>query len=184
MSTKTDTTSGLAAPVAAGKTFDAVLAELVQPFDPESVEFKAGATTQDKARALALAYVDSRVYQARLDAVAPDWHNEYTREYAGDRVIITCRAHRRRRDPPGHRRELAGERAPRRQHRDRRERCDYGGSAGLQARLLRLRPRPLPLLGPASVGRLRQREAPVHARGGRRPARDAADRQVRGAGRC
>jgi hypothetical protein len=71
-------------------TFDAVLAELAQPFDPESVEFKAGATTQDKARALALAYVDSRVYQARLDAVAPDWRNEYTREYAGDRVIVTC----------------------------------------------------------------------------------------------
>ena len=70
MSTKIDTTSGLAAPVAAGKTFDAVLAELVQPFDPESVEFKAGATTQDKARALALAYVDARVYQARLDAAA------------------------------------------------------------------------------------------------------------------
>ncbi len=72
------------------RTFDAVLAELVQPFDPEAVEFKAGATTQDKARALALAYVDSRVYQARLDAVAPDWRNEYTREYAGDRVIVTC----------------------------------------------------------------------------------------------
>ena len=72
------------------KTFDAVLAELAQPFDPEAVEFKAGATTQDKARALALAYVDSRVYQARLDAVAPDWRNEYTREYAGDRVIVTC----------------------------------------------------------------------------------------------
>ena len=71
------------------KTFDAVLAELAQPFDPEAVEFKAGATTQDKARALALAYVDSRVYQARLDAVAPDWRNEYTREYAGDRVIVT-----------------------------------------------------------------------------------------------
>ncbi len=71
-------------------TFDAVLAELAQPFDPEAVEFKAGAVTQDKARALALAYVDSRVYQARLDAVAPDWRNEYTREYAGDRVIVTC----------------------------------------------------------------------------------------------
>jgi hypothetical protein len=70
--------------------FDAVLVELTQPFDPEAVEFKAGAVTQDKARALALAYVDSRVYQARLDAVAPDWRNEYTREYAGDRVIITC----------------------------------------------------------------------------------------------
>jgi len=72
------------------KTFDAVLSELAQPFDPEAVEFKAGATTQDKARALALAYVDSRVYQGRLDAVTPDWRNEYTREYAGDRVIVTC----------------------------------------------------------------------------------------------
>ena len=71
-------------------SFDAVLAELTQPFDPEVVEFKAGATTQDKARALALAYVDARVYQARLDAVAPDWRNEYTREYAGDRVVVTC----------------------------------------------------------------------------------------------
>jgi hypothetical protein len=80
MSTTTDTP----------KTFDAVLTELAQPFDPEAVEFKAGATTQDKARALALAYVDSRVYQVRLDAVAPDWRNEYTREYAGDRVVITC----------------------------------------------------------------------------------------------
>ncbi len=77
-------------PSTASNAFDAVLAELAQPFDPESVEFKAGATTQDKARALALAYVDSRVYQARLDAVAPDWRNEYTREYAGDRVIVTC----------------------------------------------------------------------------------------------
>jgi hypothetical protein len=74
----------------ATSAFDAVLAQLAQPFDPESVEFKAGATTQDKARALALAYVDARVYQARLDAVAPDWRNEYTREYAGDRVIVTC----------------------------------------------------------------------------------------------
>jgi hypothetical protein len=72
------------------KTFDAVLAELAQPFDPDAVEFKAGATTQDKARALALAYVDSRVYQGRLDSVTPDWRNEYTREYAGDRVIVTC----------------------------------------------------------------------------------------------
>jgi hypothetical protein len=72
------------------KTFDVVLAELAQPFDPEAVEFKAGATTQDKARALALAYVDARAYQARLDAVASDWRNEYTREYAGDRVIVTC----------------------------------------------------------------------------------------------
>ena len=91
MSTKTtDTVTGLTASAAAGKTFDTVLADLAQPFDPEAVEFKAGATTQDKARALALAYVDSRVYQGRLDAVTPDWRNEYTREYAGDRVIVTC----------------------------------------------------------------------------------------------
>ena len=90
MSTKTDTATGLAATAATGKNFDTVLADLAQPFDPEAVEFKAGATTQDKARALALAYVDSRVYQGRLDAVTPDWRNEYTREYAGERVIVTC----------------------------------------------------------------------------------------------
>ena len=54
MSTKTtDTATGLTAPAAAGKTFDTVLADLAQPFDPEAVEFKAGATTQDKARARA-----------------------------------------------------------------------------------------------------------------------------------
>ena len=98
MSTTNDTHSnpkpglslGEGVSAAAGKTFDAVLAKLGQPFDPEVVEFKAGATTQDKSRALALAYVDTRVYQVRLDAVAPDWRNEYTREYAGDRVIVTC----------------------------------------------------------------------------------------------
>jgi hypothetical protein len=90
MSTTTPTPPGPNNVAGTGKTFDAVLAELAQPFDPAAVEFKAGATTQDKARALALAYVDSRVYQARLDAVAPDWRNEYTREYAGERVIVTC----------------------------------------------------------------------------------------------
>ena len=90
MSTKTDTVSGLTGASGAGNTFDAVLAALAQPFEPEAVEFKAGAITQDKARALALAYVDSRVYQVRLDATAPDWRNEYIREYTGDRVIVTC----------------------------------------------------------------------------------------------
>ncbi len=70
--------------------FDAVLAELVKPFDPDTVEFKAGATTQAKDRALALAFVDARAYQTRLDAVDPSWMNAYTREYAGDRVVVTC----------------------------------------------------------------------------------------------
>ena len=31
--------------------FSPQMADLAQPFDPEAVEFKAGATTQDKARA-------------------------------------------------------------------------------------------------------------------------------------
>ena len=163
-------------------TFDAVLAELAQPFDPEAVEFKAGAVTQDKARALALAYVDSRVYQARLDAVAPDWRNEYTREYAGDRVIVTCAL-----TVAGVTRQAIGESLQasaraRRQHRDRGERRDQRRGPGLQAGLLRVRPGPLPLLGPAGVGRVRRPAPAVHARGRAGLARDVAHGQVRAGG--
>ena len=72
--------------------FDAAIqAALTAPFDPNSVEFKAGATTQAKDRALALAFVDARTYQARLDEAAPGWTNAYEHIIAGDRVIVVCK---------------------------------------------------------------------------------------------
>ncbi len=64
--------------------------ELSEPFAAELVELKPGATTNDKTRALALAYVDARAYQERLDQViGPDnWQVAY-REL-GDTAIV-CR---------------------------------------------------------------------------------------------
>ena len=53
------------------KTFVTILAELAKPFDPVVVEFKPGAVARNEARALALAYVDSREYMRRLDATDP-----------------------------------------------------------------------------------------------------------------
>ena len=53
------------------KTFAVILAELAKPFDPAAVEFKPGAVAKSEARALALAYVDSREYMNRLDAADP-----------------------------------------------------------------------------------------------------------------
>lgn len=43
---------------------------LCRPFHLQHIELKPGATTQDKTRALALPYVDSRIYQKRLDYLA------------------------------------------------------------------------------------------------------------------
>lgn len=72
------------------KTFEAILAELAKPFDPAVVEFKPGAVAKSSNRALALAYVDARAYEARLDEVDPTWSNAYLREYPEGRVVVTC----------------------------------------------------------------------------------------------
>ena len=181
MSTKTDTATGLAATAAAGKTFDAVLAELAQPFDPEAVEFKAGAVTQDKARALALAYVDSRVYQARLDAVAPDWRNEYTREYAGDRVIVTCAL-----TVAGVTRQAIGESLQASARHDGSTVIEENAATSAEAQAFK---RACSAFGlgrylysvPQVWAEYDAAAPAVHAGGAARPARDAAHRQVRAA---
>jgi len=67
-----------------------MLKNLLEPFDPEIVQWKPGATTQDKTRALALAYADSRAYYDRLDAIAgADWSDDYQVSPDGRRVV--CR---------------------------------------------------------------------------------------------
>ncbi len=64
-------------------TQDSTLADIYEqlsrPFAAELIELKPGATTKDKTKALALAYVDARAYQDRLDSVVgPDnWSVEY-----------------------------------------------------------------------------------------------------------
>ena len=69
-------------------TLEAVFAALAAPFPPEIVELKPGVVREEKRRALALAYVDARHYQARLDAVVgPNgWQVAY-RPW-GERAVI------------------------------------------------------------------------------------------------
>lgn len=70
------------------RTLAVVRTALSAPFPPEVVELKPGAIAEDKRRALALAYVDARHYQARLDAVVgPDgWQVAY--RAWGERAVI------------------------------------------------------------------------------------------------
>src|SRR3990172_9066870 len=58
---------------------------LARPFPISEIEFRAGATNQEKTKALALAYITSRAAMARLDAVMGpgNWKDEYTAGPAG-----------------------------------------------------------------------------------------------------
>ena len=57
-------------PPLADRTLADILDLLCRPFHLQHIELKPGATTQDKSRALALPYLDSRIYQKRLDYLA------------------------------------------------------------------------------------------------------------------
>lgn len=63
---------------------------LAQPFPADAIQWKPGATNQDKTRGLALAYVDLRHYIDRLNEVAgTDWSDDYEVQERG--TVILCR---------------------------------------------------------------------------------------------
>ena len=66
------------------------LVKLRAPIPVDRVKWRVGSTTQDKKKGLALAYVDARVVQDRLDeAVGPEnWQSELS-EMADGRTV--CR---------------------------------------------------------------------------------------------
>ncbi len=66
----------------------AVYAALCAPFPPEVVELKPGAVAEEKKRALALAYVDARHYQTRLDSVVGPSNWQVAYRPWGDRGVI------------------------------------------------------------------------------------------------
>ena len=53
--------------------FKEILAKLRKPFPPELVEWKPQVISGDKARAQAVAFVDPRAYEERLDEAWPRW---------------------------------------------------------------------------------------------------------------
>lgn len=62
-----------------------IMIKLQEPFYPEEIEWRVGATTKAKDKGLALAYVTNRAIQNRLDDVFGcfGWKNEY-REWHGN----------------------------------------------------------------------------------------------------
>lgn len=62
-----------------------IMKRLRAPFAPEEIEWRVGATTKDKAKGMALAFVTNRAIQNRLDEVFGcfGWKNEY-REWRGN----------------------------------------------------------------------------------------------------
>lgn len=61
-----------------------ILAALRAPFDPSRISWRPGATTGDKTKAIALAYIDARDVMHRLDAVCgAGWQCEYVPMHNG-----------------------------------------------------------------------------------------------------
>lgn len=72
------------------KSWERISYELIEPFNPYNVEFRAGAVSYDKKSAMALAFVDPREYQFRLDEVVGPGHWSVNYTQIGDAGII-CR---------------------------------------------------------------------------------------------
>ena len=55
------------------------LADLKKPFPPERISWRVGSTTKDKSKGMALAYIDARDVQDRLDEVCgvENWQCRY-----------------------------------------------------------------------------------------------------------
>ena len=67
-----------------------VLKALSKPFPASYIEWRPGATTRAKDKALALAYVDPRAYHERLnDVFGTSWSSERDIKLTNDRIIIT-----------------------------------------------------------------------------------------------
>lgn len=68
-----------------------ILQQLSEPFSPGEINWKPGATTNDKTRGLALAYVDPRAYMERLNQVCRGWWSDhYSPTFLEDRIYVTC----------------------------------------------------------------------------------------------
>lgn len=68
-----------------------ILAQLEVPFDPEVIDWRPGATTRDKDKAMALGYVNARHYMDRLNKViGGEWSDDYEINTLPDRIFMSC----------------------------------------------------------------------------------------------
>lgn len=66
-----------------------MLDKLAAPFNPDVVSWRVGSTTADKSRGMALAYIDSRDVQDRLNEVCGPFGWQCRHEVSGDKRV-TC----------------------------------------------------------------------------------------------
>ena len=68
--------------------YEEIIARLKEPFSPKEIEWKIQVTTQDKARGMAVPYMDARAVQKRLDdVVGPfNWKNVYSLWYDNSQI--------------------------------------------------------------------------------------------------
>lgn len=67
-----------------------ILAALAAPFPPDMIDWRVGPTTKDKAKGMALAYIDARAVQDRLTQVCgAHWQCEHVVSTDGKKVM--CR---------------------------------------------------------------------------------------------
>ncbi len=144
-----DSTPTLAAP-----GVEELTGALAAPFDAREVRFKPAVVSGN--RALALAYVDARVIQDRLDDVlgVTGWQDEY--ECLPDGSVV-CRLRLRLGDEWITKMDVGG---PSEQP-DEGDRRKAAFSDALEARRCQVRRRPLPVSLAIAVGRLRSAQAAV-----------------------
>ena len=130
-------------------------AALAMPFEPGEVKFKPQAVKGN--RAMAVAYVDCRMVQDRLDEVlgVENWQDDYDLLPDGSVVLQAATEDRRNLDHEGRCRQP--ERAAR-----RRRPAQSGVQRRLEARGREVRHRPLPVPPADAMGRLRPGQATVH----------------------
>lgn len=66
---------------------------LSEPFPPHAVSWRAGATSQDRKRAQALAYAEPRVYEDRLNEVCPGAWSVVFKPWGETRIICELTIH-------------------------------------------------------------------------------------------
>jgi len=68
-----------------------ILEQLSFPFPAKALQWRVGPCNRDKTRGVALAYVDSRDYIERLNAVLGlSWEDTYTFTVVGTRIVCKC----------------------------------------------------------------------------------------------
>lgn len=71
----------------------ALLAQLAEPFPTDQVRWRAGTINRDKTKAAALAYVEPRAYEDRLNTLCPgDWQVDF-QPWGDNRIICHLTIH-------------------------------------------------------------------------------------------